>query len=172
MNYPVPSKYEFLSCPEYISVPQYRNELEITATGISKTYNDLMVKLYGPDAYLFQINSDVRELRTPARINREAGTIEVSKSIFEADKKAMEIYLGMGHSRSEALNAFRDIFGNNTTRIDSGYRSFLQQHEISGFPHFDMRKKETVTFTFTVRPKGIKANLKLLMFYLKQKFSK
>ncbi len=88
-----------------------------------------------------------REMKTPARINRVTGVIEVSKKALlrysipmrmivllhevshfylnntdvdeaEADFNALKIYLGLGYPRIEAINAFTEIFYTANTPLN------------------------------------------------------
>lgn len=88
-----------------------------------------------------------RVMKTPARIGRKSGVIEVSKTLFldytvpmrmivllhevahvylnkvdidevEADLNALKIYLGLGYPRIEAHQAFTEIFYNADTKLN------------------------------------------------------
>jgi hypothetical protein len=185
MNYPVPEKYEFpANGPDYISVPQYRHETEqeikpgnfcaicfkakiefsIIDRLAQKPTDYILSCAECRDTARFTLLNSIEAEATQKYFRTSQVMHDDMRSMrdeMQADQRAMDIYLRMGHSRNEAFHAFQSVFNNHHVHID-------HQSKIV----FDFVKSESRTFRFHTRERTKWEKFKLWLLNLKVKLKK
>lgn len=142
MNYPKPQKYEHAAAraPEYLSVPQYRHEIEGDPNKV------ITIKLPNlSEAELFKMRNFLRMHQL---------MFDDTRNVMDADIKAIQMYLQMGFDKQEAFKTFVHVFEDRF--------SPSKVHRISTIQKYinDFNKPEAIKLTFKKRLEVIWAWLK------------
>lgn len=138
MNYPFPSKYQIPSAPVYLSVPGYKYSIEAKPSDRLETLFSF-IDNFEIGREPFQITSGFRsrseqvDLFASQNFIRMHEMMEESKREMDADIQAMREML----RQPLLIPQPKEFFINGMTKIE-------------------IPREETVTITFTVRPKGLR----------------